>query len=155
MPPTTGPTIQVRFSTVWNSDVASGRLGVVDEVGHARVHRRAEESGRDPDHARERDDRRRAGREREHAEHGGAHEVGDDQQPPPREPVDERREQQPDQDDREEVGDQERADPGARARAVEDVDGERDGGEVRAHAGAERGEKETPEVGRVAEDGRG
>ena len=117
--------------------------------------RRAEEAGRDPDDARERDDRRRAVCEREHAEHGRTREIGDDQQAPPREPVDERREQQPDQDDRQEVGDQERADPGARARAVEDVDGERDGGEIRAHSGAERGEKEAPEVGRAGGVGRG
>ena len=152
MPPSTGPTIHVRFSTVWNRDVASGSSASSTRLGMPAYTAGRKKPVAIPTTAGERDDRRRAVREREHAEHGGAHEIGDDQQPPPREPVDERREQEPDHDHRQEVRDQERAHPGARAGAVEDVDGQRDGGEIRAHAGAEGGEKEAPEVGRGAEE---
>ena len=152
MPPTTGPTIHVRFSTVCSRDVASGSFVVVDEVGHAAYTAGRKKPVAIPNTAASSDDRRRTVRERQHAEDDDAHEVGDDQQPSPREPVDERSEQEPDQDDGQEVGDQERADPGARARAVEDVDGQRDRGEVRTGAGAERGENEAPEVRRRAEE---
>ena len=68
-----------------------GELLVVDEVRHPGVDRRAEEAGRDALDRREDDDHRRAARERERAEDGGAHEVGDDQEAAPREPVDQRR----------------------------------------------------------------
>ena len=57
-------------------------------------------------------------------------EIGHDQQAPTGEPVDERREQEADQDDRKEVGDQESADPRARLGPVVDVDGEGDRSEV-------------------------
>ena len=127
------------------------KLLVVDEVRHPGVDGRPEEAGRDALDSGEHDDHRRAADERERAEDGRAHEVGDDQQPPPVEPVDERRRQDPDQDDRQEVGDQERAHPLARAGAVEDVDGQRDGGNVPAPEPALRGRG--AEVGREAEDG--
>src|SRR6185436_4116170 len=52
-----------------------------------------------------------------------------------------------------EVRDEERADPGARARPVVDVDGERDDGEHRPDARAERGEEQQPEAGRAPEEG--
>ena len=129
-----------------------GELLVVDEVRHPGVDRRPEEAGRDALDRREDDDHRRAARERERAEDRGAHEVGDDQEAAPREPVDQRPGQDPDQDDRQELDQQQRADPLARPGPVEDVDRERDGGEIRPGSGAERGEEEAPEVGREAED---
>ena len=57
--------------------------------------------------------------------------VGADEQALPREAVDERPEQEPDRDRRQEVGDQQRADPHAGVRPVLDVDAERDDREAR------------------------
>ena len=104
------------------------------------------EPGGDAGDERERDDLPRADGEDEEDERAQADEVGADQQPLAREPVDERAEQQPDRDRRQEVGDQQRADPHARVRAVPDVDAERDHRDERPEAGDERRAEEEPEA---------
>ena len=60
--------------------------------------------------------------ERQRREDAEAHEVGADHQPAAGEPVDERPEQEPDRDDRQEVGDEERRDPHARSGQVADLE---------------------------------
>ena len=81
-------------------------------------------------------------------------EVGGDHEPAAREPVDERAEQEPDDDDREEVRDQERRDPDARLGLVADLEDERDRGEIRAEARARRGEEEVRRTTATGEGGR-
>ena len=150
-PPSSGPSSQVRLSVAWNSEFARARSARVDEVRHPRVGRRAEEAVREPDHERERHDRACTGREGQRHERREPDEVGADHQPAPREAVDERPEQQADRNRRDEVGDEQRAHPGAGLGALVDVDRERDDGEHRPDTGAERREEEEPERRRAAE----
>ena len=79
-----------------------------DEVGQPRVHGRPGEAGGDAGDERERDDLARRDREREQDEDDQTDDVGADEQPLPREAVDERTEQEPDGDRRQEIGDQQR-----------------------------------------------
>ena len=88
--------------------------------------------------------------ERQRGEDAEAHEVRGDHEPSPREPVDERAEQEPDHDDREEVGDEERGDPDARLGVVVDLERQRDRGEIRAEARPGGREEEVPEGRRPA-----
>src|SRR5919204_634006 len=64
--------------------------------------------------------------ERQDAEDRRPRDVGDDHRAAPRESVEQRREEEPDEDCREPLRKQERTDPGTRLRAVLDVDDERD-----------------------------
>ena len=97
-PPTSGPTIHARVSTVWSERVRVRQLLVSgDEVRQAGVDGRSEEAGRDPGDRRERDDRPPGCRRTAAREHAETDEVGDDHEPSAREPVDERPEQEPDQ----------------------------------------------------------
>ncbi len=133
--------------------VRARQVLVRDEVRQAGVHGRPEEARGNAGDTGQRDDRDRRFGEGQGAEDREADEVGADHQPPAREPVDERTEGDAENDDRQELRDQERAHPRVRARAVEDVDRQRDGGEVRPRARAERGEEEPPEVRSPPEQG--
>ena len=122
-------------------------LLLVDEVRDAREHRRAEERVRDAGNGRERDDRERAADERQRDEDAEPDEVGGDDQPLAREPVDERPGGEADDHRRQERDDEERAHPPRRMRAVVDVGGERDRRHPGADARAERREEEQAEAG--------
>ena len=122
-------------------------LVVRHEVGKAGVDRGPEETGRDTGDARERDDRAGAAHERQRGEDAEAHEIGRDHEPPPREAVDERAEDEPEHDDRQEVCDEQGGDPDSRPRLVVDVDRQRDGCEVRPEAGAGGSEEQEAELG--------
>ena len=102
---------------------------VPDQVGQARVDGRTEEARRYAYDRREDDDLRRVRRERQGDERAGAHQVGADHQSAPREPVDERADEQPDHEGRQQVGDQEPGDPRRGMRPLPDVHLERDEGE--------------------------
>ena len=129
-----------------------GRVLVGDQVRHPGIHRRSEKAGGDPRSGRKNHDRAGAAGERQHAEDRDASEIGDDQQAACEKPVDERCKEKTDHDDRQEVGDQERADPGARAGPVEDIDRERDRREIRPCARPERRDQKAPEIGRASEE---
>ena len=122
---------------------------VVDEVRHARVDRRPEEAGRESRDERKRDDGARARRERQRHEHADADRVRRDHQRAPRQPVEERPEEQPDDDRRQELDDEHRTDPETGVRRVLrpllNVERQRDGGHERADARAERGEEKPAE----------
>ena len=132
--------------------VRTRQVLVADEVRQPGVDGRPEDAGREPGGGRERDDLARARRERQRGEDAEPGEIGGDHQPAAREAVDERAEDEPDGDRRQEVGDQERAHPSARMGAVVDVDRQRDEGEPRAEAGAEGREEERPEARRAREE---
>src|SRR5439155_21950821 len=97
------------------------------------------------------DDLRGAACEREHAEDGEAGDVCSDHHPSAREAVDEGPDGQAEHDHRQEVGDQERGDPGSGVGAIPDVDGQRDKREPCAEPRAERRQEEEPEAGDVTE----
>ena len=113
-----GPSVQRQVLDRLEQRVRARQVLVRDEVRQPRVDRRPEEAGREAGDGRERDDlrrrssrtgarrRRRAGRGRRRPSAAA------------REPVDERPEQEPDRDRRQEVGDQQRRDPRARVRPV-------------------------------------
>ena len=141
------PTIQVRFSTVCRSEFACGRSLLLDEVRQARVGGGPEEAGREAGDDRERDDRPALSRTAAATKTPRRTRSATIISPPPREPVDERAEQQADRDRRQEVGDQQRADPAPRAGPVVDVDRRaRSSASQRPEPGAERREEEAPEA---------
>jgi hypothetical protein len=125
---------------------------VAHEVRQAGVRRRPEETGREADDSRERDDGERAPGEGKRTEDGRAQEVARDHQLSSRETVEERAEKEPDQDDRDEVRDEQRSDPLAGVRPVPHVDHQREHRETRADAGPDRREEEQPEVTCAAEE---
>ena len=100
---------------------------------------------------RERDDLARRDREREQDEDDQTDDVRADEQPLPRKAVDQRTEQEPDCDRRQEIGDQQRRHPLARVGPVLDVDGERDDREERPEPRDQIGGEEEPEARRRAE----
>ena len=144
-PPTTGPTIQLAFSTVCRSAFACGQLLLAHEVRHAGVDRRPEEAGREAGDEREPDDGGGIRRERQRDEHADAQSVGRDHQRAALEPVEQRPEQEPDDDRRQELDDEHRTDPEPGVRPVLDVDRERDRRQQRPGTRAERREEEVPE----------
>lgn len=147
-PATAGPTVQAMFSTVIRSEVACSRSSSVTRFG-----RPAQTAGRKNPVAIPFTAATATiavgsstnGR----AANVTANEVRRDHQPLAREAVDQRPHGQPDQDDREEVGDQERGEPAARSRLVVDVHRERERSEIGAHRRAggrpeEQGEATIP-----------
>jgi hypothetical protein len=124
------------------------------EIRHAGVDGGAEEAGGEAGHSGERDDRDRLVREREQREDDGSGEVGADHQPPARDPVDERPEQQADREHGQELDDQERRDPLPRAGAVPDVDRQRDRGDAGAEPRAERRKPQQREARRPPQERR-
>ncbi len=133
-PPRIGPIAQLTFSIVWRSAFASGSSSVGHEVRDAGVDGRPEEPAREARDRGERDDLPRPRRERQRGEHRGAQDVRADHELAPLEPVEQRPEREPDEDRRQELDDEDGADPEARVRPVLDVDRERDRGEERADA---------------------
>ena len=125
--------------------VGAGQLLVGDEVRDPRVDGRAEEAGRETGHRCQADDRRRVRRERQRREDPDPHGVGGDHQRAALEAVEERPEQEPDHDRRQELDDEDGSDPGAGVRPLLDVDGERDCGEQRPGARTEGREEEVAE----------
>ena len=121
------------------------QLRVLDEVRQSRVDRRAEETGCEPGDRSQHDDLGRALRKRERAEDEEANDVRGDHHAAPREAVDERAHREAEHDRGQEVGDQQRAHPGAGARPVPDVDRQRDEREPGAQARAESGKEEQAE----------
>ena len=127
-------------------DVLDGReergcllaLVLGDEVRHPRPDGRAEEARRDAVDAGQRDDRGRVVDERQRREGSRPHQIRDDHQPATREAVDERPERHADDDDRQEVRDQEGREPATGVGPIEDVDRERECGEVRPDGRAGR-----------------
>ena len=130
----------------------AGKLVILDEVRQAGVDGRTEEAGGEAGDRGQRDDLAGARRERERAEDGEAHDVGRDHHAAAREAVDERADCEADRDRRQEVGDQQRRDPGARMRAVPDVDGQRDEREPGSEPRAERRVEEQPEPAHPPEE---
>ena len=113
-PPSSVPIMTVSCSAVRISEFARGSSSDRIEVRQARVGGRPREPGGDPGHERKRDELPRPGGEDEQHEHAEPDDVRRDEQQLAREPVDERPEQKPDRDRRQEVGDQERGHPDAR-----------------------------------------
>ena len=145
-PPTIGPIAVVVHSTSWSSAFAVASRSSEHEVRQPGEHGRPEERVPDPGERREDDDRRRRARERQRDE---------DAEPQTSEPIiSPLRESRstsgptsrPEEDGRQDVRDQQRADPPARVRAVVDVDLERDHREPVADARAEGREEEKPEA---------
>ena len=120
-PATTGPIIHASVSTVASSELALTSSSSGTRFGIAAFAAGRKNPVAMPATAASADDRGRALDERQRREHAEADEVGADHEPAPRQPVDERAEQKPDDDDREEVGDEERRDPDARVRHVVDL----------------------------------
>ena len=152
-PAKAGPSVHATFSTVVSSDVACSRSSSVTRFGSP-----AHTAGRKKPVAMPftaatatmalgsstngmSDERRRP------------HEVRDDHQPLAREPVDERAEREPDQDDREEVGDQERRQPPPGARLVVDVHREGERREIGADRRAGRRPEQQGEASVPAKEG--
>src|SRR5262249_14766398 len=108
---------------------------------------RAEEAGGEARDQREADDLPGRVRERQRGEDGGAEQVGDDHQVPALQPVEQRPECQADDDRRQELDEQHRADPDPGVGSVLDVDRERNGGDQRPEARGKRREKEEAEAG--------
>ena len=98
-----------------------------------------------PETAGERDEHADPVDEGQGGEHAEADEVGRDHEPTPRQPVDERAEQQADDDDRQEVRDEESRHPGAGPRRVVDLQRQRDGREICPEARPRGGEEEVSE----------
>ena len=126
-------------------------LRVLDEVRQPSVDRRAEEAGRKAGDRSQRDDLGCALGKRERTEDEEADEVRGDHHAAPRQAVDERAGREAEHDRGEEVGDQQRAHPGAGPCPVPDVDRQRDEGEPCAQPRAERGEKEQAQATDPAE----
>ena len=131
--------------------VGGGEIAVLNEIRQPCVDRRPEETRGHADDSGQHHDLGRARRERQDGEGSETDEVGVDHQAPPREPVDERADEQPDREGRKQVGDQERRDPGGRAGSLVDVDLERDERQPRPGAGADRCEEE-PRKARLASE---
>ena len=91
-----------------SSAFARGRSSPETRFGSPAYAAGRREAGGDAGDERERDDLARRDREGEQHEDGQPHDVGADEQPLPREAVDERPEQEADRDRRQEVGDQQR-----------------------------------------------
>jgi hypothetical protein len=143
--PATGPTVIASVSTVTVSEFAFASSSSGTRFGIAGIGGREEEARGDSRHRREHDEACRAVDERKCREDAKTSEIGDDHQPAAREPVDERTEQEPDEDDRQEVGDEERRDPLPGLRQLLDLKHESDGREIGAEARAGGREEEVPE----------
>ena len=116
-----------------------------DQVRQPRSRGGLEETGREPGDRGERDDGGGVRRERQRDEDRRTSDVGPDHQRAAREPVDQRPQREPDDDRRRELDHHQGRDPKPRMRPVVDVDGQRDRGEERPHARAERGEEQQAE----------
>ena len=129
--------------------VRLGQVAVGDECGEPRVCSGSEEARCDAGDEGEPDDLKRARRERQRAEDTDARKIRGDEDRPSRETVDERAGEQAGGDDREEVDDQERADPARVVGMPVHVDDESDERQPGADAGRERREEEETESGRA------
>ena len=123
-----------------------------DEVRQPRIRSRLEEAGGDARDCGQRDDRGRAGDERQGTEDRAACEIGGHHQPLAREAVEERPESEPDHGDREEVGDEQRRDPAARVGQVVDLQREDGGRQVRAERRPCCRDEQQPELRRAREE---
>src|SRR6185503_14961157 len=118
------------------------------EVGEAGVHRRAEEARGDPSEEREQNDLKGCPRERKDEEDAGPRSVREHKDPAARSPVEKPPREEPDDDAREELGHEQRADPGGVLGAIVDVDDQRNECEPGADArGKRREEKEAESSG--------
>ena len=133
--------------------VRGRKLLVGNEIGQPRKHGRPEERVPDPRHGGESNRRRRRVREGQRREHREPPDVGGDHQPLPREPVDDRPEEQTEEDRGQNVDDEQRADPPAGMRAVVDIDLECDHRQPVAEARTEGRNEKQPEPA-VAEQGK-
>ena len=116
-PPATGPIIQARFSIVCMSEFAFGSSSSGTRFGRPALAAGMKNPVAMPATAARATIAAGLSTNGSAAKTPKRDEVGGDHQPASRQPVDERAEQEPDDDDREEVGDQERSDPDARFRA--------------------------------------
>ncbi len=116
-----------------------------DKIRDPCEHRRAEEGISDPRQCGEHHDLRRRAGEREEEEHCQPPDVGGDHQPFPREPVDDGAEQEPDEDRRKNVRDQELPDPPGGVGPIVDVDLEGDDRQPVADPGRRGREEEQAE----------
>ena len=143
-PPSAVPIVHDRYSPARSLELASARSAAVTRFGSPAYEAGRKKPVAKPGGRGEDDDRPGLFVKGRAAKMPSRRQVGDDHDPPAREPVDQRAEQQADGHRRQEVRDEQRAHPRRRAGPVVDVDRQRDDRDPGSEARRERRSEEQP-----------